>query len=127
MVQGTGDKMTERTICDDKTCINHPNNSDVENETYDPDGPISLCDKCFAEEVSFMSVDDLMEVHILLTTYLTNAKTIEDILALPFSIDDIVDELMGYGTVEEVANAIKDKWTDRFNVMLQYKLRKDYG
>lgn len=109
-------------ICDDLMCINNPINAGKE---FDPDGELAVCDKCFVQGIKDMSVDDLMEIHNILTTHLGNAKTIEDILALPFATDDIIDELMGYGTVEEVAEAVKDKWTDRFNVLLQYKISDD--
>lgn len=110
--------MTEDIICDDSTCINNPENYD---EPFDPDNN-NLCEKCFVHEIGQMSVDDLMEVHVMLTTFIDNATNIESILALPFATEDIIDELMGYQTIEEIADAIKDKWTDRFNILLKHKM-----
>ena len=112
--------MIDDMICDDPTCINNPDNY---NEPFDPDNN-NLCEKCFIIEVEKMSVDDLMEVHVMLTNFIDSATTIEAILALPFATDDIIDELMAYQNIEEIADAIKDKWTNRFNILLQHKIAK---
>ncbi len=113
--------MIEDLICDNPTCINNPDNY---SEPFDPDNN-NLCEECFVHEIERMSVDDLMEVHVMLTNFIDNATTIEAILALPFATDDIIDELMAYQTIEEIADAIKDKWTNRFNILLQHKMGID--
>ena len=113
--------MINDIICDNPTCINNPKNYD---EPFDPDDN-NICEKCFIHEVEQMSIDDLMEVHVMLTSFIDNATSIEAILALPFATEDIIDELMTYETIEEIADAIKDKWTDRFNVLLQHKMGQE--